>query len=45
VHALPPQDAIVDTVLLRRRDAYLSNALAAFVAAVRPAWATAQAAD
>jgi DNA-binding transcriptional LysR family regulator len=45
VHLLPPQDAIVDTVLLRRRDAYLSSALSAFVAAVRPAWATAQAAD
>jgi DNA-binding transcriptional LysR family regulator len=45
VHALPPQDAMVDTVLVRRRDAYLSSALAAFVAAVRPAWATAQAAD
>jgi LysR family transcriptional regulator, cell division regulator len=45
VHALPPEDAFVDTVFARRRDAYVSSALAAFLAAVRPAWATARAAE
>ncbi|MBI5110791.1 LysR family transcriptional regulator [Rhodoplanes serenus] len=35
VHALPPADARVDTVLIRRRDGRLSSALAAFVAAMR----------
>jgi DNA-binding transcriptional LysR family regulator len=45
VHALPPQDAIVDTILVRRHDTYRSSALAAFLAIVRPARATAQAAD
>ena len=45
VHALPPEDATVDTVFLRRRDGYVSSALTAFLAAARPAWATAQAAE
>jgi LysR family transcriptional regulator, cell division regulator len=45
MHALPAADAWVDTVFLRRRDAYVSSALAAFLAIARPAWATAQAAD
>jgi LysR family transcriptional regulator, cell division regulator len=45
VHALPPEDAWVDTVFLRRRDAYVSSALAAFLTAVRPNAATAQAAE
>lgn len=36
VHVLPPEDAIVDTVFIRRRDAYLSSALAAFLAATAP---------
>ena len=45
VHALPPENAWVDTVFLRRRDAYVSSALAAFLAAARPGWATAQAAE
>jgi DNA-binding transcriptional LysR family regulator len=45
VHALPPEDAWVDTVFLRRRDAYVSSALAAFLTVVRPNGATAQAAE
>jgi DNA-binding transcriptional LysR family regulator len=45
MHALPPEDALVETVFLRRRDAYVSSALAAFLTMARPAWATAQAAE
>jgi LysR family transcriptional regulator, cell division regulator len=45
VHALPPEDAFVDTVFVRRRDGYVSSALSAFIAAVRPTWSTAQAAE
>ncbi len=37
VHALPPGDALVETVFVRRRDGYASSALAAFLAVVRPA--------
>ncbi len=37
VHALPAADALVETVFIRRRDAYLSSALAAFLAMLRPA--------
>jgi DNA-binding transcriptional LysR family regulator len=37
VHTLPPADALVETVLVRRRDAHLSSALAAFLAMLRPA--------
>ena len=33
-HALPPRDGIVETVFIRRRDGYVSSALAAFLAAV-----------
>ncbi len=36
-HPLPPADALVDTVFIRRRDAYRSSALAAFLAHIRPA--------
>ncbi|GAB0119684.1 LysR family transcriptional regulator [Acidisoma sp. 7E03] len=36
-HSLPPQDAIVDTVFLRRRDSYLSSALRAFLDLARAA--------
>jgi LysR family transcriptional regulator, cell division regulator len=36
VHALPPSQAQVDTVFVRRRDAYLSSALRAFLALARP---------
>ncbi len=35
VHELPAAEARVDTVLVRRRDAYVSSALGAFLAAVR----------
>jgi LysR family transcriptional regulator, cell division regulator len=45
VHSLPPEDAFVDTVFLRRRDGYVSSALAAFVETVRPVWSVAQAAE
>ena len=31
IHALPPAEARVETVLIRRRDAYVSSALAAFL--------------
>ncbi|HEX2115504.1 MAG TPA: LysR substrate-binding domain-containing protein [Alphaproteobacteria bacterium] len=37
VHALPAAEAMVQTVLIRRRDAFLSSALAAFLAQARPA--------
>jgi DNA-binding transcriptional LysR family regulator len=37
VHALPPADALVETVFIRRQDAYHSSALAAFLAMLRPA--------
>jgi DNA-binding transcriptional LysR family regulator len=36
LHALPPAEARVDTVFVRRHDGYVSNALRAFLAAVRP---------
>lgn len=36
VHGLPPREALVDTVFVRRRDAFVSSALAAFLAHVRP---------
>jgi DNA-binding transcriptional LysR family regulator len=45
VHALPPEDAFVDTVFVRKRDGYVSSALSAFIEAVGPAWSIAQAAD
>jgi LysR family transcriptional regulator, cell division regulator len=37
IHSLPQRDAVVETVFVRRRDGYVSSALAAFLAAVRPA--------
>jgi DNA-binding transcriptional LysR family regulator len=37
VHELPPQESRVETVFIRRRDAYLSNALEAFLGCVRQA--------
>jgi DNA-binding transcriptional LysR family regulator len=37
VHRLPPADARVETVFIRRRDAHLSSALSAFLAMLRPA--------
>lgn len=36
VHTLPPQDAMVETVFVRRRDGYVSKALAAFIQAAAP---------
>jgi DNA-binding transcriptional LysR family regulator len=36
VHALPPGDAGVETVFIRRRDGYVSSALASFLDLVRP---------
>jgi DNA-binding transcriptional LysR family regulator len=36
LHALPAAEAEVDTVFIRRRDAFTSSALAAFLAHVRP---------
>ena len=38
---MPPEDALVDTLFVRRQDGYVSSALAAFLAAARPAWAQA----
>lgn len=40
-HRLPPADAMVETVFIRRRDAHLSSALSAFLAMLRPAVAVA----
>ncbi len=37
LHPLPPADAEVDTVFIRRRDAFVSSALAAFLATLRAA--------
>lgn len=36
LHALPPEDADVETVFIRRRDALVSSALRAFVEGARP---------
>jgi DNA-binding transcriptional LysR family regulator len=35
VHEMPPDEARVDTVFIRRRDAYMSSALEAFLKAAR----------
>jgi len=35
MHALPPEDAMVDTVFIRRRDRFTSSALQAFLTCVR----------
>ena len=45
VHTLPASDGAVETVFIRRSDARLSSALAAFLACARPALATLQAAE
>jgi LysR family transcriptional regulator, cell division regulator len=37
LHALPAEEAEVETLFIRRRDAFQSSALAAFLACVRPA--------
>jgi DNA-binding transcriptional LysR family regulator len=44
VHALPPEDAVVQTAFVRRHDTYVSSALAAFLDVARPAWTQEQAA-
>jgi DNA-binding transcriptional LysR family regulator len=41
VHVLAPEEGLVDTVFVRRRDGYVSSALLAFIEAVRPGWAVA----
>ncbi len=43
LHALPPEEALVETLFIRRRDAYRSSALAAFLAALRQGGAAAAA--
>lgn len=43
VHALPPAEAQVETLFIRRRDAYASSALTAFLAHARPGLARAAA--
>ncbi len=45
VHALPPADALVETVFIRRQDTYQSSALAAFLAMLRPATGVRMAAE
>jgi LysR family transcriptional regulator, cell division regulator len=45
LHELPPDDARVDTLFIRRRDAYVSSALAAFLRSARPAPLRAAAAE
>lgn len=45
LHALPPADASVETLFIRRRDAFVSSALAAFLGLARPATPSADAAD
>lgn len=45
VHALPPEEAQVETVFLRRRDSYVSSAQAAFLDHVRAGLAELQAAE
>lgn len=37
VHALPPAEAMVETLFVRRRDGFVSSALSAFLAQARPA--------
>ncbi len=36
IHTLPPEESRVDTVFVRRRDAYVSSALTAFLRCARP---------
>ena len=43
LHALPPEEALVETLFIRRRDAYRSSALAAFLACLRQGAAAAAA--
>lgn len=45
VHRLPPDDALVETVFIRRRDRFVSSALSAFLAMVCPTATLGQAAE
>jgi DNA-binding transcriptional LysR family regulator len=45
VHPLPPEESLVETVFVRRRDAYLSSALDAFLRTARPPAVSAAAAE
>jgi DNA-binding transcriptional LysR family regulator len=45
VHTLPPDEALVDTVFIRRRDSFVSSAQMAFLDHVRDGLARAQAAE
>lgn len=45
IHTLPPAEARVETLFIRRRDAFVSSALAAFLAHTRPALVHVDAAD
>jgi LysR family transcriptional regulator, cell division regulator len=45
VHALPVEEALVETLFIRRRDGFVSSALAAFVDEARPASQRADAAE
>jgi DNA-binding transcriptional LysR family regulator len=45
LHALPAEEAYVDTVFIRRRDAFVSSALEAFLRSARPASRRAAAAE
>jgi DNA-binding transcriptional LysR family regulator len=45
VHELPKADALADTVFIRRRDAFTSSALKAFLQCVFLSWTQAQAAE
>jgi len=44
VHKIEPQDAVAETTFIRRRDAYVSSALSAFLRVVRGRWDTVSAA-
>jgi DNA-binding transcriptional LysR family regulator len=45
IHELPPEESLVDTVVIRRHDAYVSSALNAFLECTRPAPARMKAAE
>jgi DNA-binding transcriptional LysR family regulator len=45
IHALPREEANVDTVFVRRRDGYVSQALSAFLERVAPGWVLQAAAE
>ena len=45
LHPLPPQEARVETMFVKRHDAYASSALAAFLDMAKPGWSQALAAE